>query len=135
MSAPTKARFPGAAQHGAISAVTRVCDALWRNDALQTRDRYELGVCGDPGSAVHHFAPLRAAPHPGNKSTAEKRRQYLEHRVRLLQLRQMAGARDHFDPRAGDFLRELLRIDRRDDAIALAPDDQGRRGDAVAALG
>jgi hypothetical protein len=26
-----------------------------RSDALQTRDRYELRVCDDPGSAVHHF--------------------------------------------------------------------------------
>src|SRR6202171_1496746 len=38
------ARFPGAAQHVAK-----------RSDALQTRDRYELGVCDDPGSAMHHF--------------------------------------------------------------------------------
>jgi len=38
-------RFPGAAQHGAK-----------RNDALQTRDRNELGVCDDPGSAVHRCA-------------------------------------------------------------------------------
>jgi hypothetical protein len=26
-----------------------------RSDALQTRDRYELSVFYDPGSAVHHF--------------------------------------------------------------------------------
>ena len=32
-------------------------------------------------------------------------------------------------------LGKLLRINRRDDAIGLAPDDQRRRGDAVAALG
>jgi hypothetical protein len=38
-----------------------------RSDALQTRDRYELRVCGDPGSAVHRYASLRAAPHPGKK--------------------------------------------------------------------
>jgi len=37
-------RFPGAAQHEAK-----------RSGALQTRDRYKLGVCDDPGSAVHHF--------------------------------------------------------------------------------
>jgi len=30
---------PGAARHEAISAFTRVCDALWQSDALQTRDR------------------------------------------------------------------------------------------------
>ena len=38
-------RFPGAAQHEAK-----------RNGALQTRDRYKLGVCDGPGSAVHRFA-------------------------------------------------------------------------------
>jgi hypothetical protein len=27
-----------------------------RSGALQTRDRYRLGVCDDPGSAVHRFA-------------------------------------------------------------------------------
>jgi hypothetical protein len=52
-------RFPGAAQHEAISAFTRVCDALWRNDTLQTRDRNELRVCDDPGSAAHHFTLRR----------------------------------------------------------------------------
>jgi hypothetical protein len=41
-------RFPGAAQHGAK-----------RNDALQTRDRNELGVCDDPGSAAHRFTLRR----------------------------------------------------------------------------
>jgi hypothetical protein len=30
------ARVPGAAQHGAISAFTRVFDALWQSGALQT---------------------------------------------------------------------------------------------------
>jgi hypothetical protein len=35
-------RFPGAVQHEAE-----------RSDALQTRDRYELRICGDPGSAAH----------------------------------------------------------------------------------
>jgi S-disulfanyl-L-cysteine oxidoreductase SoxD len=37
-----------------------------RSGALQTRDRYALRVCDDPGSAVHRSASLRAAPHPGN---------------------------------------------------------------------
>jgi hypothetical protein len=37
-------RFPGAAQHGAK-----------RSGALQTRDRYKLRDCDDPGSAVHRF--------------------------------------------------------------------------------
>jgi len=41
-------RFPGAAQHEAK-----------RNDALQTRDRYELGACYDPGSAAHDFVLRR----------------------------------------------------------------------------
>ena len=47
------ARFPGAAQHEAISAFTRVFDALSRNGALQTRDRPVAASC-DPGSAAHH---------------------------------------------------------------------------------
>jgi hypothetical protein len=34
------------------------------------------------------------------ESAGEESRQHLEHRVRLLQLRQVAGARDHLDPRA-----------------------------------
>src|SRR5579871_271325 len=37
--------FPGAAQHLAQ-----------RSGALQTRDRHELGVWNDPGSALHRFA-------------------------------------------------------------------------------
>ena len=102
-----------------------------RNDALQIRDRYdaELGAITDQQCAA---TPLRAALHPGDESA--KRRQRLEHRVRLLELRQVAGARDHLDPRARNLLRKLLRIDRRDDAVGVAPDDQRRRGDAVAAL-
>jgi hypothetical protein len=37
--------FPGATQHAAK-----------RSDALQIRDRSELRVNNDPGSAVHRFA-------------------------------------------------------------------------------
>jgi hypothetical protein len=33
-----------------------------RSAASQTRDLPRLGGYDDPGSAVHHFAPLRAAP-------------------------------------------------------------------------
>src|SRR5580704_15456335 len=54
------------------------------------------------------------------KSAGEESRQRLDHRVRLLELRQMAGAGDHLDPRARNLFRELPRINRRDDAIALA---------------
>jgi hypothetical protein len=35
--------------------------------ALQTRDLSTLGICEDPGSAVHHYAALRDAPHPGKE--------------------------------------------------------------------
>ena len=38
-----------------------------RSGALQTRDRRELTVRNGPGSAVHRFAPLRAAPRPGHE--------------------------------------------------------------------
>jgi hypothetical protein len=48
-------RVPGAAQHEAISAFTRVFDALWRSGALQTRDRYGLWRSRISG------APLRDA--------------------------------------------------------------------------
>ena len=48
--------FPGAARHEAK-----------RNDALQTRDRYTRRARSDPGSAVHRYASLRAALHPGNQ--------------------------------------------------------------------
>src|SRR5947209_1962653 len=61
-------RVPGAAQHEATSAFTRVFDALWRSGALQTRDRRELRVWNDPGSAVHHSRKsARAAPNPGHE--------------------------------------------------------------------
>src|ERR1700724_2262733 len=39
-----------------------------RSGAPLIRDRSGLGVCYDPGSATHHFAPLRAALRPGNES-------------------------------------------------------------------
>ena len=42
-----------------------------RSVALQTRDLSTLRFCEDPGSAVHHFASLRAAPHPGNVGKAK----------------------------------------------------------------
>ena len=46
----------------------------------------------------------------------------------------MSGLVDRLDLGAGDALGELLRIGRRNDAVGLAPDDQGRRGDAVDAM-
>src|ERR1700674_2523005 len=49
--------------------VYAVCASLiaLRNDALQTRDRYELQAWNGPGPAVHRFAEeARAAPHPGH---------------------------------------------------------------------
>jgi len=36
---------------------------------MQTRDRYKFRNWKGPGSAAHHFASLRAAPHPGHKKT------------------------------------------------------------------
>ena len=46
------ALFPG--RNAAPKARLRASVARY-GDALQTQDRYELGVCDDPGSAVHHF--------------------------------------------------------------------------------
>jgi hypothetical protein len=43
-------------QRGAISAFTRVFDALWRNGAPLIRGRTKAGVCDGPGSAMHRFA-------------------------------------------------------------------------------
>ena len=43
----------------------------------------------------------------------------------------MAGPVDQFDLRAGNALGELLGVNRRDDAVGIAPDDQRRRGDAM----
>jgi hypothetical protein len=40
-----------------------VFDALSRNGALQTRDRYKLGTSNGPGSAVHRFALKRFTLH------------------------------------------------------------------------
>jgi error-prone DNA polymerase len=56
------------AQRSAKSASTRVFDALWRCDADPGPRFFERKL--DPGSASHHSALLRAAPHPGNASTS-----------------------------------------------------------------
>jgi len=53
-------RVPDAVQRAAISAITRVFDALWRSGAPLIRDRYKFGVWNDPGSAAHRYA-LRCA--------------------------------------------------------------------------
>ena len=55
---------PGATQHEAISGFTRVFDALWRSDALQTRDPGYFTV-KKPGSRIC-AAPLRAAARAGH---------------------------------------------------------------------
>jgi len=55
---------PGAAQREAISAFTRVFDALWRNGALQTRDRsrpWRSRISGSPlrkGYALHRIRDM-----------------------------------------------------------------------------
>ena len=53
------------------------------------------------------------------------------HDLRLLEVRHMPGAVQHRDARIRDALGEFIRISRRDDVVGVAPDDQGRRGDAV----
>src|SRR5262245_10293220 len=70
----------------------------------------------------------------GACSAAEETLHRLRHRVGLLELRQVAGALDQRDPRAGDALGELLRVGGSNDAVVLAPDDQARRGDAMGAM-
>ena len=52
----------------------------------------------------------------------------------LLQMRRVAGARHHLEPRVRDPSRELLGVRARDQAVVLSPEQQGRRGDAVDAL-
>jgi len=51
-------RVPGAMQREALSAFTRVFDALWPNGAAQTRDPgfFRMTSHRGPGSAVHRFA-------------------------------------------------------------------------------
>jgi len=51
--------------------------------------------------------------------------------LRLLEMRHMPGAIQHRHARIRDAPCEFVRISRRDDAVGLAPDDQGWRGDAV----
>src|SRR4029453_6795126 len=80
----SKERSPGRSAAQAISAFTRVFDALWRSGALQTRSRvyprsatkcpqvgqarlaWTVTVRGGPGSAAHRSTSFRAAPHPGH---------------------------------------------------------------------
>ena len=52
-------RVPGAAQREAISAFTRVFDALWRNGALQSFETVAV-----PDQWFTASQGLRAAPHP-----------------------------------------------------------------------
>ncbi len=79
-SAAPYLRFPGAAQHrfafpgrSAVICVSRAQRSTqrMRSGALQTRDRHRLEPAQrhaweGPGSAVHRFASLHAAPRPGN---------------------------------------------------------------------
>jgi hypothetical protein len=39
-----------------MSRAQRSMERVARNEALQTRDRYGLGICKGPGSAVHHHS-------------------------------------------------------------------------------
>src|SRR5208282_5813874 len=65
------------------------------------------------------------------RASAEKFADRLDDLLLLFEVRQVAGPLDQRDLRAGNALRKLLRIDRRDDAVGVAPDDQGRRRDAM----
>src|SRR5260370_36141943 len=87
------------------------------------------------------FAPTRATAIASRnnsdcarRSAAEKPAHHLRHRLGLLEVGQMSGLVDELDPRAGNPPGELLRVDWRDDAIRLAPDDQGRCGNAVSVI-
>jgi hypothetical protein len=57
---------PGRCAAWSIKGVYARLRGLWRNDALQTRDRYTHRLRDGPGPAVHRFAIARAAPHPGH---------------------------------------------------------------------
>ena len=61
---------PGRSAAWSIKGVYARLGGLWRNDALQTRDRYTYRYTyrlrDGPGPAVHRFAIARAAPHPGH---------------------------------------------------------------------
>src|SRR5215211_2529170 len=62
-------RFPCALQH--VVLLRR--HGIARNSELAPPIP-TLGISNDPGPAVHHFATLRAAPHPGNGPTARTAR-------------------------------------------------------------
>src|SRR5512139_3864103 len=61
---------PGRSAAWSIKGVYARLRGLWRNDALQTRDRCTHRLRDGPGPAVHRFAIARAAPHPGHVTRA-----------------------------------------------------------------
>src|SRR5262245_66277359 len=71
---------------------------------------------------------------PTLRSAAEEAGYRLRYRLALLEMRQVPGSVDQFDARALDPRGEFLRVGGGDDAVRLAPHDQGRRHDAVRAV-
>jgi hypothetical protein len=64
-------------------------------------------------------------------STPEKFPNQHRQALRLLEVRHMPRTIQHRDSRMRDALRKFIGISRRNNAVGFAPDDQGRRGDAV----
>src|SRR2546422_9066937 len=60
--------------------------------------------------------------------------QHARDHVGALEVRHVAGAVDRLHARAGDPPGELVGVDRRHEAVLLAPDQERRRGDAMDAL-
>src|ERR1700720_2494732 len=89
----------------------------------------------------HYFLPLRKTRLQDDlprwvrglsgSSSAEKFSDQPCHVLRLLEMRHMPGTIHYRNARTRDPPCEFLRISRRNNAVGFAPDDQGRRGDAV----
>src|SRR5262249_45782485 len=67
-------------------------------------------------------------------SAAKKSAHHFRHGPRMFAAWQMAGGVNEFDPCVGDSSSKLLSINRRDDAVGRAPDDERRRRNPVSML-
>src|SRR5581483_1771641 len=83
---------------------------------------------------TERYAGVFSYGHLPPGSIAQKVAHQPRHRLRPLQVRQVAGAVDQGDPGARDPLREVVGVGRRDEAVLLPPDDQRGGADAVDVL-
>src|SRR5262249_11598543 len=67
-------------------------------------------------------------------SAAKKGAHHFRHGLRMFEVWHVAGVVNEFDPCVGDSSSKLLSINRRDDAVGRAPDDERRRRNPVSVL-